>query len=187
MEVLRKPIGSITNELFFRLHCSLFNIEKIIFFKKPIDYKPIFFLDCNSPRLDHRPAIAVRPEKHLIFSIFIDTDNLLCWRHFKLATKAIRKQEITFETEKTWIWSKLKNCQNSKILQAGTEDLYILPPIFRRQNPSNPRLWHTVRVTSKLLMDPTNVIASDPQVWLLALIWCKIGIFRYFAIYRWIS
>ena len=26
-------------------------------------------------------------------------------------------------------------------------------------------------------MDPTNVIASDPQVWLLALIWCKIGIF----------
>ena len=34
-------------------------------------------------------------------------------------------------------------------------------------------------ITSKLLMDPTNVIASDPQVWLLALMSCKSGIFRY--------
>ena len=47
------------------------------------------------------------------------------------------------------------------------------PPILGMQNPSNPRLWQTVRVTSKLLMYPTNVIASDPQVCLLALIWCK--------------
>ena len=36
--------------------------------------------------------------------------------------------------------------------------------IFGRENLSNPRLCHTVRVASKLLMDPTNVIASDPQV-----------------------
>ena len=38
-----------------------------------------------------------------------------CWRHFKWATKAIRQQEITFETEKnleflkTQKWSKMKN------------------------------------------------------------------------------
>ena len=29
----------------------------------------------------------------------------------------------------------------------------------------------------------SNVIASDPQVWILALIWCKIGIFRNSVIY----
>ena len=29
------------------------------------------------------------------------SDRLSCWRHFKSATKAIRQQEITFETEKT--------------------------------------------------------------------------------------
>ena len=74
-----------------------------------------------------------------------------------------------------------------------TENFYNLgpkfctPPIFGRENLSNPRLWHMVRVTSKLLMDPTDVIAADPEVWLLALIWCKIGIFRYFVIYCLIS
>ena len=83
---------------------------------------------------------------------------------------------------------KLRICQNSKMLKTG--NAYKLgpkicppPPILGRQNPSKPRLWQTVRVSSKLLMDPTNVIASDPQVWLLALIWCKIGNFRYFVIY----
>ena len=78
---------------------------------------------------------------------------------------------------------KLEICQNSKIVK--TESFYKLgpkicttpPPIFGRKNLSNPKLWHTVMVTSKLLMDTTNVIASDPQVWLLALIWCQIGIF----------
>ena len=104
------------------------------------------------------------------------------WRHFKWAAKAIRQQEIIFEIEKTWNLSKLKNGQNWKILQIWTENLYI-PPILGWQNPSNQRLWHTVRVTSKLSMDPTNVIASYPQVWLLALIWCKIGIFRYFLLF----
>ena len=72
-----------------------------------------------------------------------------------------------------------------------TENFYKLGPkictfpthFFGRQNLSNPRLLHTVRVNSKLLIDTTNVIASDPQVWLLALIWCKIGFFRYFVIY----
>ena len=84
---------------------------------------------------------------------------------------------------------KLRICQNSKMVKTenfyklGTEICTTPPPIFKRQNPSNPRLWQTVRVTSKLLMDPMNVITSDPQVWLLALIWCKIGIFRYFVIY----
>ena len=92
-----------------------------------------------------------------------------CWRYFKSARKAIRQQEITFETE------KLRICQNSKMFK--TEKYYKLgpkictPPILGRQNPSNPRLWQTVRVTSKLFMDPTNIIASDPQVWLLALKW----------------
>ena len=43
------------------------------------------------------------------------------------------------------------------------------PPIFGREKLSNPRLWHPFRVISKLLMDPTNVIASDPQLWLLAI------------------
>ena len=69
-------------------------------------------------------------------------------------------------------------------MMVKTENFYKLgpkictSPIFLRQKPSEPRLRHMVRVTSKLLMDPTNGIASDPQVWLLAPIWCKIGIFR---------
>ena len=42
-------------------------------------------------------------------------------------------------------------------------------------------LWHIVKVSSKLLMDSKNVIASDPQVWLLAHIWCKFGIFWIFC------
>ena len=98
------------------------------------------------------------------------------WRHFKSATKAIRQQEKTF-TEKN-----VRIRQNSKMVQ--TENFYKLrpkictksphpPPTFERQIPSNLRSWHMVRVTSKLLMDPTNAIASDPQVWLLPLIWCK--------------
>ena len=64
---------------------------------------------------------------------------------------------------------KLKNlriCQNSNMVK--TENFYKLGPIFGMENPSNTRLWHTVMVTSKLLMDPTNNIASDQQVWLLA-------------------
>ena len=72
----------------------------------------------------------------------------------------LQKQKNNFETEKIWNLSKLKNGQNWKFLQVGTENLYN-PPVFGRQNPSNPRLWQTVRVTSKLLMDPTNVIALE--------------------------
>ena len=48
-------------------------------------------------------------------------------RVFKSATNAIR-QEITFETENTSILSKLKNGQNWKFLQVGTEILYTPPP-----------------------------------------------------------
>ena len=65
--------------------------------------------------------------------------------------------------------------------QVGTEILYT--PFFGMENLSNTRLWHTVRDTSKLLMDPTNVIASDPQAWQLALLLRKSGIFGYFVIY----
>ena len=97
-----------------------------------------------------------------------------CWRHFKSATKAIRQKEITFTTEKLRIrqnskWSKLK-------IFTSWERNFVHPPLFGRENLSNPRLSHTVRIISKLLMDPTNVIASDPQVWLLAL-WCKFVFF----------
>ena len=54
-----------------------------------------------------------------------------------------------------------------------TENFYKLGP---KICPPPPRFWEgktraTRRyVTSKLLMDLTKVIASDPQVWLLALI-----------------
>ena len=87
-----------------------------------------------------------------------------------------------------WNWKKLKFVKTQKwsklkILTSWDRKSVQPHPIFGRQNPSNPRLWHTVRVTSELIMDPTNVIAWDPQVWLLALIWCKICIFRYFVIY----
>ena len=41
-----------------------------------------------------------------------------CWRHFKSARKAIRQQEITFETE--------KSCQNSKMVK--NEKFYKLGP-----------------------------------------------------------
>ena len=75
--------------------------------------------------------------------------------------------------------SKLKNGQNWKFLQVGTKNLYT--PNFWKAKPEQPRLCNTVRVTSKLPMDPTNVIASDLQVWLLALIWCKIGFFWIFC------
>ena len=43
--------------------------------------------------------------KNNFFPIFdyqkTGTFELYCWRHFKSARKAIRQQEITFETEKT--------------------------------------------------------------------------------------
>ena len=71
--------------------------------------------------------------------------------------------------------------KTEKFLKVGTENLYT--PHFQKAKPEQPKLWQTVRVTSKLFMDPTNVIPSDPQVWLLALKWCKIGIFRYSVIY----
>ena len=88
---------------------------------------------------------------------------------------------------------KLEICQNSKMVE--TEKFYKLgpkictPPDFVNEKPeqhevmADDYLYATLRVTSTLLMIPTNAIASDPQVWLLALIWCKIGIFRYFVIY----
>ena len=57
------------------------------------------------------------------------------------------------------------------------------PPHFGKGKHEQLGLMTQVRVTSKLFMDPTNVIPSDPQVWLLALKLCKSGIFRYFVIY----
>ena len=42
----------------------------------------------------------------------------------QISYKAIRKQEITIETEKTWNLSKLKNGQKRKFLQVGTENQY---------------------------------------------------------------
>ena len=44
--------------------------------------------------------------------------------------------------------------------------------------------WHTFKVTSELIIDPTNVIASDPQVWLLALKGCKIFFDILFFIFK---
>ena len=47
------------------------------------------------------------------------------WRHFESATRAIRQQEITFETEK-----KLGICQQKNLLQVGTENLSTHHPRF---------------------------------------------------------
>ena len=105
-----------------------------------------------------------------------------CWRHFK-SSKSHQKSENN--------WKKnFRICQNSKMVK--TEDFYNLglklcttppPPAFGRESLSNPKLWHTVKVSSKLLMDPTNVIASDPYLWLLAPIFCQIAVFWFFVIY----
>ena len=64
--------------------------------------------------------------------------NTECWRHFKWATKAIGQQEITFETEKTKKLSQLKNSQNWKFLQVGTEKLYTPTPDFWKAKPEQP-------------------------------------------------
>ena len=122
-----------------------------------------------------------------------------CCRHFKSATKAIRQQEILFETEKNLEFVKTQKWSELKIFTSWDRNFIQPPPpppIYWKKNQRNPRLRQTARVTSKLLMDPTNVImdptnvmdpmnviASDPQVWLLALKWCKIGVFWYFVIY----
>ena len=84
---------------------------------------------------------------------------------------------------------KLKIRQNSEMVE--TENFYKLgpkictppTPIFWREILSNPRLRNMVRVISKLVMDPSNVNTSDPQLWLLALICCKIGIFWCFVFF----
>ena len=79
-----------------------------------------------------------------------------------------------------WNWKNFsQNWKMVKMFLSWDRNFVHPPPIFGRENLGKPSLWHTVRATSKLLMDPTSVIASDPQVWLLAIICCKIGIFRY--------
>ena len=87
--------------------------------------------------------------------------------------------QISYKSHQTagnnlWNWKKVRIRQNSKIVKTKNFNKLgpklctpLPPPIFGRGNLSNPRLWHKVRVTSKLFMDPTNVIASDPQLWLL--------------------
>ena len=72
---------------------------------------------------------------------------------------------------------KLRIRQNSKMVE--TKNIYKWdrkfvhpPPEFGKRKLEQPKLQYTVRVTSKLITDPTKVIASNPQVWLLALIWC---------------
>ena len=61
------------------------------------------------------------------------------------------------EFVKTQKWSKLKYFKS-------WDRKSVHPPIFGRQNLINPRLWQTVGVTSKLLMDPTNFFEPEPQV-----------------------
>ena len=73
---------------------------------------------------------------------------------------------------KTQKWSKMR------IFKSWDRKYVQNPPRFwEGQNLSNQKLWHTVRVTSKQIIDPTNIITSDQQSWLIALIWCKIGFF----------
>ena len=50
---------------------------------------------------------------------------------------------------------------------------------LERENPKNLGLQQTVRVFSKTILNTTNFMASDPQVWLLSIIWYKIGVFWY--------
>ena len=65
--------------------------------------------------------------------------------------------------------------KTEKFYKLGTK--ICTPPNLGRENLSTPKLWHVVSVTSKLFMVSTNVLESDPHVWLLALILRKIGIF----------
>ena len=64
--------------------------------------------------------------------------------------------------------------QNSKMVKAENFTIwdrnFVHPPIFGRETQSNRRLQHTDRDISTLFMDPTNVFASNSQVWLLPLI-----------------
>ena len=85
----------------------------------------------------------------------------------------------------TEIKSKLWNlivCQNSKIVK--TENFkdwvrrFVHPPILGIESLSN-----RLRASSKLFMEPWNVIAPNPQMWLLALLWCKKCMFWLFVFY----
>ena len=106
------------------------------------------------------------------------------WRHFTSATRAIR-QEIAFETEKNLEFVKTQNWSNLKsFISWDRKFVQPPPPNLGRENLSKSRFYHPIRVISKLFMRPTNVLASDPQVWLSAFIWCKKCSFWYFVIYR---
>ena len=101
----------------------------------------------------------------------------------ELAPLQISNRSHQTARNKFWNWenlkSKLKNGQNWK----SWDRKFVNSPNLGREKLSHPRLWHTVRLTSKLLMQPTSVLASDPQAWLFTLNWCKKCIFWYFVIY----
>ena len=50
----------------------------------------------------------------------------------------MRQQKLTFETEKNWNLSKLKNGQNWKTLQFGTENMYT--PDLWKAKPEQPEV-----------------------------------------------
>ena len=62
-----------------------------------------------------------------------------------------------------------------------------LAVIVLMRNYLYPSLRHTVKVISRLLMDPTTFLAIHPQVQLLGLIWCKIGIFDTFLLLNFLN
>ena len=78
-------------------------------------------------------------EKHFSENPKLNFSNVPCGRHFKSARKAIRQQEITFETDK-----KLRICRNSKMVK--NEKFYKLgpkictPPDFGKAKPEQPEV-----------------------------------------------
>ena len=103
--------------------------------------------------------------------------------HLKLLAP-LRNRSMSHQTNRNYnktlkleILSKLKKSQNWKILPSWDQKYVHPTPILGRETLCNRRFWHTVRVTPKQSMDPTNIIASYLQVWLLTLIWCTKCIF----------
>ena len=103
-------------------------------------------------------------------SVFYDGVSEIENRAGNVGANSNQLQKPSDSTIKILKPKKFRICQNLKMVK--TENFYKLgpkfctPPIFGSEILSNPRLWLTVRLASKLLIDPTNVIASHPQVWL---------------------
>ena len=98
---------------------------------------------------------------HVLVSLMFSHFTIFCCERYICACKLSRE------------FLKTQQCSKQNFYKLGPK-ICTPPPILGREKLSKPRLYHTVRVISKLFMNPTNIMASNPQVWLLALIYIYI-------------